>query len=344
MVAAGTVNAQTSWKCTSAHGGTLGSTAITFIKHVALDVRVATTTAGTLASSFENGDTVNGVVLATGNRILIKNQTAPAENGIYTVNASGAPTRATDMDAWAEVPDIIVKALEGTTDSRVYWDCTSAAGGTLNTTAITFVEYNVYSFTGNTFTSYGATDTTSAAIYNNTGGRLTLNIGGGGGTPTIRNGYGATTVINNTVTLTVTVLDKADNGPIKLAQVAIYRTSDDVQLMNEDTETVTTGAFVVGVLYRIVNVGDTNFTLIGAASNTVGVVFTATGVGGGTTGTATNGIAIDTSFNYVSNTPIYVRIRKSLAGETKYVPLSTTGTITATGYTLTVTMTQDTNA
>lgn len=63
----------------------------------------ATTANGTLATAFENGDTVDGIVLATGNRILIKNQSAPAENGIYTVNASGAPTRATDFDSWTEI-------------------------------------------------------------------------------------------------------------------------------------------------------------------------------------------------------------------------------------------------
>ncbi len=66
-------------------------------------VRVATTVAGTLATSFENGDTVDGVVLATSDRILIKNQAAGAENGVYTVNASGAPTRAIDSDTSAEV-------------------------------------------------------------------------------------------------------------------------------------------------------------------------------------------------------------------------------------------------
>src|SRR4029079_10636106 len=42
-------------------------------------VRVATTAAGTLASTFENGDTVDCIVLATGNRILIKNQAAGSE-------------------------------------------------------------------------------------------------------------------------------------------------------------------------------------------------------------------------------------------------------------------------
>jgi len=49
--------------------------------------------------------------------------------------------------------------------------------------------------------------------------------------------------------------------------------------------TVTAGSFVTGTIYQIVSVGTTDFTLIGAASNNVGVVFTATGAGSGT-GTA----------------------------------------------------------
>lgn len=49
--------------------------------------------------------------------------------------------------------------------------------------------------------------------------------------------------------------------------------------------TVTAGSFVVGVQYSILTVGTTDFTLIGASANTVGVVFNATGVGSGT-GTA----------------------------------------------------------
>lgn len=65
-------------------------------------VRAATLVPGTLASSFENGDIIDGVTLATGDRILIKNQTNAVENGIYTVNASGAPTRATDYDQAGE--------------------------------------------------------------------------------------------------------------------------------------------------------------------------------------------------------------------------------------------------
>lgn len=52
----------------------------------------ATTGAGTLATDFEAGDTIDGVVLATGDVVIIKDQASPTENGFYRVNASGAPT------------------------------------------------------------------------------------------------------------------------------------------------------------------------------------------------------------------------------------------------------------
>jgi hypothetical protein len=61
-------------------------------------VRAATAVAGTLATDFDNGSTVGGVTVATGDRILIKNQSTATENGIYVVEASGAPTRAADAD------------------------------------------------------------------------------------------------------------------------------------------------------------------------------------------------------------------------------------------------------
>ncbi len=101
-------------------------------------VRVATTAALTLATDFENGDTVDGISLVTGDRILIKNQAAPAENGIYTVNASGAPTRADDMNAWTEVPGAFVAVEQGTSGADTIWLCTANAGGTLNSTSITW--------------------------------------------------------------------------------------------------------------------------------------------------------------------------------------------------------------
>ena len=49
--------------------------------------------------------------------------------------------------------------------------------------------------------------------------------------------------------------------------------------------TVTAGSFVVDRSHKIISVGNTDFTAVGASANTVDVVFTATGVGSGT-GTA----------------------------------------------------------
>lgn len=101
-------------------------------------VRVATTANGTLATAFANGQTVDGVTLATGDRILLKNQSSQAENGIRIVQASGAPTRSEDMNSWDEVPGAWVSVQEGTTNADTTWLCTANQGGTLDTTAITW--------------------------------------------------------------------------------------------------------------------------------------------------------------------------------------------------------------
>jgi hypothetical protein len=84
-------------------------------------VRAATTANVTLASALENGDTLDGVTLATGDRILVKDQSTASENGIYVVNASGAPTRATDADSSAELVNATVFVSEGTANAdRVF--------------------------------------------------------------------------------------------------------------------------------------------------------------------------------------------------------------------------------
>lgn len=87
-------------------------------------VRVATIAAQVLASDFENGDTIDGVVLATGDRVLIKDQASGVENGIYTVNATGAPTRAVDFDTGASVAGAFTFVEEGTLGDTG-WVCTN---------------------------------------------------------------------------------------------------------------------------------------------------------------------------------------------------------------------------
>lgn len=80
-------------------------------------VRIATAAAGTLATSFANGQTVDGVVIATGDRILIKDQASTSEDGIYTVNASGAPTRAVDAATFGALNGATTMVQEGTANA-----------------------------------------------------------------------------------------------------------------------------------------------------------------------------------------------------------------------------------
>jgi len=105
-------------------------------------VRAATTAAGTLATSFANGQVVDGVTLATGNRILVKNQATGSDNGLYTVNATGAPTRSTDADISAEVTaGLAVFVTEGSTNADSGWILTTDDPIVVGTTALVFTQF-----------------------------------------------------------------------------------------------------------------------------------------------------------------------------------------------------------
>lgn len=94
----------------------------------------------------------DGVTLATGERLLLKNQTTAAENGIYTFNGSAAAlTRVADMDAWIEVPGALVVVEEGSVNADTIWLCTSNQGGTLGTTNISWTQVNSSGLTSSNF-------------------------------------------------------------------------------------------------------------------------------------------------------------------------------------------------
>ena len=86
----------------------------------------------------------------------------------------------------------------------------------------------------------------------------------------------------------VNILDSKTAGATSIYSNIINLDGDGLQVLVDikNTDIVTTGSFVIGNTYVIEEVGNTDFTLIGASSNTIGIEFTATGVGGGTTGTA----------------------------------------------------------
>jgi len=104
-----------------------------------ISCRVATIAAGTLASDFENGDTIDSVVLATGDRILIKDQASGVENGIYIVQATGAPVRADDLTDGATASYKSTSIREGATHAGTTWRFANLPGSdTVGTDALTF--------------------------------------------------------------------------------------------------------------------------------------------------------------------------------------------------------------
>jgi hypothetical protein len=85
--------------------------------------------------------TVDGITVAAGDRVLVKNQTAQADNGIYVASAT-AWARSADMNAWAEFPAAYTFIEQGATQADTGWVCTVNQGGTLGTTAVTWSQFS----------------------------------------------------------------------------------------------------------------------------------------------------------------------------------------------------------
>ena len=100
-------------------------------------VRASTTTNITLSAL----QTVDGVALNAGDRVLVMNQTTPAQNGIY-IAATGAWTRSTDTNTWAELVAAYTFVESGTTQADNGYICTVQPGGTLGTTPVTWTQFS----------------------------------------------------------------------------------------------------------------------------------------------------------------------------------------------------------
>ncbi len=109
--------------------------------HVHESARVATSANIALANALENGDTLSGVTLATGDRVLVKDQTTAAENGIYVVQASGQAIRALDFNTAAEVDSGDFIFVTSGTYANTGWVQTSRPA-TIGTDPITFVQFS----------------------------------------------------------------------------------------------------------------------------------------------------------------------------------------------------------
>lgn len=107
-----------------------------------LDVKDSVRAATTANITLSGEQTIDGVSVVAGDRVLVKAQTNGAENGIYVVSAS-AWSRASDANSSAEVtPGMFTFVEEGTTNADTGWVLTTNAVITLDTTSLAFTQFS----------------------------------------------------------------------------------------------------------------------------------------------------------------------------------------------------------
>jgi hypothetical protein len=123
---------------------------------------VCATTANITLSGLQ---TIDGVTVVAGNRVLVKNQTNTANNGIYSAS-TGAWTRTTDADTWDELVSAFLFIESGTASAGTAWYCSAQPGGTLG---VTSVNWNTFSFTSSYTAGTGLTLAGTQFSISNTG-------------------------------------------------------------------------------------------------------------------------------------------------------------------------------
>ena len=188
--------------------------------------RVATTANIDLTADLQNGDTLDGITLVTGNKVLVKNQTTVADNGIYTVVASGTASRNTDYDSIAELAGQIVVVQEGDTHADDLFLCTTDTSATLGVSDITFTQ--VFPSSGGTVTQVAVADSGSSE-FTVTGSPITSS-----GTISLAVNSIANTKISGLGTASTQDVGTSANNVVQLDGTAKLPAVDGSQLTNID--------------------------------------------------------------------------------------------------------------
>jgi len=122
--------------------------------------RVASTTNVNISTGLENGDTLDGITLVTGNRVLLKDQSTASQNGLYIVVASGAASRDPEFDTITELAGQLILVSEGSTHADDLFLCTTDTSATLGSSSISYTQ--VFPSSGGTVTSVGLADAGSS--------------------------------------------------------------------------------------------------------------------------------------------------------------------------------------
>jgi hypothetical protein len=141
--------------------------------------RAASTANVVIASALKNGDVLDGVTLATGNRVLLKNQTTTSENGIYIVVATGGASRDPEFDVIGELAGQMVVIQEGTANADLFFLCTTNTSASLGTDPITFTivtPQNVGTVTSVAVADSGSSEFTVTGSPITSSGTITLEV------------------------------------------------------------------------------------------------------------------------------------------------------------------------
>ena len=194
-------------------------------------VRAASTGNISLSSDLQNGDTLDGVTLATDDKVLIKSQSDNTQNGIYKVVASGTASRDPDFDTVDELAGQMIIVKEGSVNADSFHLCTTDSG-TIGSAAITFTQVTPSS--GGTVTQVGIAQAGSEFTISGspitTSGNITLGIG------TIAN-----TKISGLGTASTKAVGTSADNVVQLDGSARLPAVDGSQLTNLPTTGATNG-------------------------------------------------------------------------------------------------------
>ena len=106
-----------------------------------LDAKASCVAATTADITLTGAQTIDGVSVVAGNRVLVKNQSLSQNNGLYLC-ASGSWTRTTDANTWDALTSAFTFIEQGTVNGDCGFVCTANAGGTLGTTALPWSQFS----------------------------------------------------------------------------------------------------------------------------------------------------------------------------------------------------------
>ena len=282
-----------------------------------IDAKASVVAASTANLTLSGAQTIDGVSVIAGDRVLVKDQTTTSDNGIYLC-ASGSWTRTTDADTYSELIAAYTFVEGGTVNANNGFICTIVAGGTLGTTPITFAQFSGagqvtagtgMSKTGNTLNvntassarivvgadeidlaTTGVTASTYKSVTVDTFGRITA-----GTNPTTISGFGITdaytkTEVDTSLSGKLSTSGGTMSGAIAMGTSKITGLGDPTN--NQDAATKT---YVDGILGSATSAATSAAAAATSASNASTSASNASTSAGNASTSATNAAASATS-------------------------------------------------